>query len=76
MTTWLPILAALGLCVAGLGIVWRLVSKAETSGHAEAENEQKGAVLDAIVEHQATKNAVDALPADSARKRLQSWSRD
>lgn len=73
---WLPYIVMLGLIVAGLGIVWHLVSKAETSGHAEAENEQKGAVLDAIVEHQATKNAVDALPADDARRRLQQWSRD
>lgn len=76
MTTWLPILVALGLCVAGLGIIWAMVRKAEKTGLAEAANEQKGAVLDAIVEHQATKNAVDALPANDARSRLSKWSRD
>lgn len=73
---WLPYIAMLGLIVAGLGLIFAMNRKARESGHAEAENEQKGAVLDAIVEHQATKNAVDALPADDARKRLQSWSRD
>lgn len=65
----------LGLIVAGLGIVWRLVSKAETSGHAEAENEQKGAVLDAIVEHQKNVVAVDALPDAAIRDELRRWSK-
>ena len=73
---WVAIIGTLSLLCCIVGFITYMMRKAALGGRAEAESEQKGAVLDAIVEHQATKNAVDALPADSARKRLQSWSRD
>lgn len=73
---WLPYIVMLGLVVAGLGIVWRLVSKAETSGKAEAENAAKGKALEGVSDHAKVEVDVAGLAADERRKRLQQWSRD
>jgi flagellar basal body-associated protein FliL len=70
------LLLALGL-VASVVIAFAWMMKRNIdSGRAEAENEQRGAVLDAVVEHKEIENTVNALPADDARRRLQQWTRD
>lgn len=70
------LLLALGL-VASVVIAFAWMMKRNIdSGRAEAENEQRGAVLDAVVEHKEVENTVDALPSGIVRERLQQWSRD
>ena len=64
-------LIALAIIAAAGAYIVRAVRK---GAHAEADSEQKGEILDAIVEHKKVEDAVDALPADDARKRLQQWS--
>lgn len=72
---WLAILGTLSLLCCIVGFITYMMRKAALGGRAEAESEQKGAILDAIVEHKKIENDVGRMSPGDARSELSKWTR-